>query len=413
MTLTSSIICIDNSLVTLTSTLNQLSLRYKEIHLKSYDYTQLKQKIKHAIESGDLSQLENMKDDHRAKLAYQLLDFLFKNNGFLNRVKRGIYSYKLDDDTVLHGDNSTYLDTRILFAVKLIDDIKERWPNNLDLISLASVGAGRLFQEYLIIKALSFSDYNNIKFCIIDSNPEIMNFTATLKKIINNDGEILPSLKNRINNDEVILTYYNSYKLINDFKKKQNLINICYMISPNTFLGPAGYYVTAINNLFIRRYGPQGENVIDFRVGDKKLYLYFPYDQTQIFAISKKQNRDFAKAILSKINEDLKKFDSDEPLTALANSLGIILQRKEQPKLWDLSFTGNDIRLSFYSIVKEIGTKPCLSYSIFADEITPITPAENIDQPYFKLNCADLSPADAENSTWHYDINHKQFIAVI
>lgn len=313
------------------------------------------------------------------KLAKYLLHFLFENESFARLYRNGgadpNYNYEVGEYYV-YAAGSTDLVTRILLVINIVNDIKNNWSKETE-IGIASLGAGDLLQDYILVKALYFSGYANLRLIVIDPN---VNHTKDLEEIIKQDTDL--------RNINFKSKYYkDTGQFISNAGKNERAVNICYLVSPtNPGLSPTPKTLKVSEVLKNHRI-----NVL--RIGsqdDPSIVFYIPYNSELTFAKS------FSILLIGDINQLLKK--NNDLMEAFDG-----LQDLYPENLYN----GDNILLDFYDIIKNSKLKNCIGYIAFESNITEFKDVQAT--PHYQLN---YKSGKQGGSIWIYNPDKKRFTPV-
>lgn len=323
----------------------------------------------------DIEKLRLLSPENQ-KLARYLLHLLFENESFARLYRNGgadpNFNYKIGEYYV-YADGSTDLVTRILLVINIVNDIQNNWPMN-DEIGIVSLAGGELLQDYILIKALSFTGYNKINLSVID----FTDHTKDLKKIIKND-ETLGHLTIKIN------YYHDTEIFLSNAGTDEMSINVCYLVSA-THTGPRLIPQTSKISTLLAR-----DKINLLRIGEQdnpSIIFYIPYNNKNSFI-----NCFYFKLIID-INTLLSENDN------LADAFDGLQQIYP-----DSTYAGDDIMVDFYDIIKNSKLKPCFGYIALSDKITEYKNVQ--DTPYYKLNYDH-----SMGIIWAYNPTKKRFVPV-
>lgn len=295
------------------------------------------------------------------QLAKYLLHFLFEHKPLAARYRRdGAYPnlvYQIGQNQI-SADYSTDLITRILIAVNVVRDVRSTWLPT-DQICIVSLAGGYLLQDYIIIKALFFSGYNNIKVSVIDYG----NSTNELEEIIKKDKSLC--------NLKFATTYHRTTTQFFSKANSESLaINACCLVSP-TIVSPNKIPGTALKKML-------DDREINFlKIGnvlERSIRFYIPNNMNYIIAKSDiGVDTSFVKKIIEQLNQSLMNHKS------LPNAF-VELGKSYSEDL----YVADDIMLDFYDIIKNSSLKNCFGYMAFEDKLNRYSDLK--DEPYWALN---------------------------
>lgn len=388
---------ISDNLASLTEQISNLSIASTKLQqtIKSKEefYKCLESDIELALQNKNLDSFAHYPTDNSStQTAKFILNILLNNKLFIdsNFVNFGTAPF------IIAFGGMTPPPKRIILILKLIEDVKELYPDKSQFITIASVGAGELLQDYILLRSLIFNDYKFINFNAIEPGANVPLFS--LQVSLQRDGFKKCINKTDPNCTINLLHWQSGFEYIKNYIKNPKYpTNICYMVDPSTGISYGSFKLI--------EYGKT--NYIRFRAGyltpsDAQTDIAIPFNIDNSFIIDYSKDLSKTNTLICNLNKTL---ESTPSLISAINTITI------PGKFLSVGRTDN-ISISFFDIIKETSpkNKDCIAYVLFGKT----TKFENIKNlTYYEFsNLLDsaLDNKDTDKNIWIYNQAQNQFI---
>lgn len=306
--------------------------QYYPIYTRNEEfYKQLKEQINLAITQKNSNIIVG--NDISTTTSKFLIDLLLQDENF----RQSHSSYKGDTG----WDVTTDIPTRIILNIKITDNLEQFYPDKNQKVSIVSVGAGWLLQEYLLLRALIYRGFKNIGFSAIDpiSNIDKLKTTFSLEGL---EKCLQPTGDNECN---ILIEHFRSAGefIAQKIAQANYKTDVCLMVSP-----PMGSAAEDETKEIIEGIKNKSLNEISFYHGwENIITLRVPYNITQSFLSTRPSTQaEFIERFINTINQEVME-------NSLTTGLENIINRKD---VFRWIFGKNDIWLSFFEIIKITGT---------------------------------------------------------